>query len=159
MQEYPRRLHHRTPGWVKESALFHVRVRTLPDQRMELTDPRVGTELLAAAKRYHDAGRWWCELFLLMPDHWHALLAFPRDSGMAPAVRNWKRGTAKFQDIHWQENFFDHRIRNLGKHGETWHYIRRNPVVNGLCASEEQWPWWWSGTVTGLNESTSSQAR
>ena len=159
MHEFPRRLRHDTPGWVKEGALFHVRVRISLHQSIALVDPCLGPELLAAAKRYHDSGRWWCELFLLMPDHWHALLAFPRDSGMATTVRNWKRGTTRFQKMHWQENFFDHRIRDQSKHGEVWHYIRRNPVVKGLCASDEQWPWWWSGTVVKREESSASQAR
>jgi putative transposase len=107
-----------------------------------LTAPALALELLTAARRYHRLGRWWCELFLLMPDHLHALIVFPRESGMSLTLRDWKRGTALFQDVHWQENYFDHRIRNEEEAREKWDYIRRNPVVKGLCAREDDWPWW-----------------
>ncbi len=29
--DYPRRLHHQTPGWVKNGSLFHVRLRAATD--------------------------------------------------------------------------------------------------------------------------------
>ena len=141
MNEYPRRLYHNTPAWVGEGALFHVRIRAAPQQNSPLTDPALGPALLDAARRYHESGRWWCELFLLMPDHLHALIAFPPEPGMSATVRDWKRGAARFQRVQWQENYFDHRLRNAELSGEAWAYVRRNPVVNGLCANEEAWPW------------------
>ncbi|MBI2516879.1 MAG: transposase [Opitutae bacterium] len=147
MQEYPRRLQHNTPAWVKDGALFHIRVRASEEQKRSLIDAALGRELLAAAQRYHELSRWWCELFLLMPDHWHALLLFPREQGMASTMRDWKRGTARFQGVLWQENFFDHRIRTKKSGEEKWRYIRRNPAAKGLCAREGDWPWWWSGAL------------
>jgi len=46
--------------------------------------------------------------------------------------------------IEWQEGFFDHRLRD-DERGEQLqakvNYIRQNPVVAGLCASIEEWPW------------------
>ena len=82
-------------------------------------------------------------MFLLMPDHAHALLAFPREPGMSVVLRNWKRGAARLQGVRWQENYFDHRIRSKAEAQEKWLYIRRNPVVKGLCSKEEDWPHWW----------------
>ena len=145
MREYPQRLHHATPGWVGEGALFHVRIRLAPEQSAQLTDSRLSAELIEAAKRYHKLGHWWCELFLLMPDHVHALLRFPREPGIAAVLSNWKRGTARFQGMRWQDNFFDHRIRNKAEASEKWRYIRLNPVVTKLCAGEDDWSHWWSG--------------
>jgi len=101
-------------------------------------------ELLAAAQRYHELGHWWCELFLLMPDHAHAIIACPATAGMTVTLRNWKRGTKRYQEVGWQEGFFDHRLRSDSESSETWHYILRNPVIKKLCASEDEWPWWWS---------------
>ena len=147
MNEFPRRLYHNTPGWVKDSALFHVRIRVDVAQRSSLVEPSLAQDLLAAARRYHESAKWWCELFVLMPDHLHAVLAFPRETGMAATIRNWKRGTARYQGVLWQENFFDHRLRSEKDRAETWHYIRRNPVAKGLCVDEDSWPWWWSGAV------------
>ena len=151
MKEFPCRLHHNTPGWVKENALFHVRVRVAPEQKPFLTDPALAPELLAAARRYHELSKWWCELFLVMPDHWHALMVFPREPGMAATIRDWKRGTARFQGVNWQENFFDHRIRNPQEAEKKWQYIKRNPVVKDLSPHEDDWPWWWSGLEVGAH--------
>ncbi len=147
MEHYPQRLHHTTPGWVKEGALFHVRLRVAEGQAGALTEAILATKLLEAAKHYHSAGHWWCDLFLLMPDHVHALLAFPREPGMSVVIRNWKRGAARLQGVRWQENYFDHRVRTQAEAQEKWLYIRRNPVVKGLCASENNWPHWWSGSL------------
>jgi REP element-mobilizing transposase RayT len=127
--------------------MFHIRIRTDACQIFPLTTPARATDLLNSVRLYHATGRWWCELFLLMPDHLHALLAFPREPGMAATIREWKRGAARLQGVKWQENFFDHRIRSDKFSAETWHYIRRNPVAKGLCPDEDSWTYWWSGTL------------
>jgi REP element-mobilizing transposase RayT len=142
--EFLARLHHDTPGWVKSRVLYHVRIRVSAAQGTILTEPTLSRELLASVQRYHTSGHWWCVLLLLMPDHVHALLAFSREPGMSVVIRNWKRGTARFQGVSWQDNYFDHRLRSLAEEQKTWLYIRRNPVVKGLCASEEDWSHWWS---------------
>jgi putative transposase len=149
VKEYPQRLHHATPAWVKDGSLFHVRIRVDATQARALTEPNQSAELITAAQRYHGLGHWWCELFLLMPDHLHALLRFPSERGMTLTVKNWKQGTARFQGAHWQDNFFDHRIRIHKEAQEKWHYIRLNPVVKGLCEKPDDWPHWWSGSLGG----------
>jgi putative transposase len=112
MPEFPERLYHGTPPWVPSCALFHIRIRVARDNAVPLTDPAISCALLAAAERYQHLGHWWCELFLLMPDHLHALLRFPREARMTETIRQWKRGTARFQHVSWQDNFFDNRLRN-----------------------------------------------
>jgi putative transposase len=147
MPTHPGRLHHNTPGWVPDGAPFHIRLRVDSAQAAALIEPALGIQLLLAAKRYHDLGHWWCELFLLMPDHTHAILGFPASAGMSKTVRQWKRGTARFQKVQWQDGYFDHRLRSEGESQEKWGYIRRNPVVKGLSRNEDEWPWWWSAVV------------
>jgi putative transposase len=142
--KYPCRLHHEVPPWVEEGALYHIRIRASGEQATPLIDPNLAPSLLGAVRRYHEAGHWWCSLVLLMPDHLHALLYFVPDRPMAQAVRDWKRGTARFQKVKWQENFFDHRIRSEKQGDEKWWYIRRNPITKGLCQTEDDWNWWWS---------------
>jgi putative transposase len=145
---YPGRLHHTIPTWVKDGALFHIRIRAAPEQRSVFTESSLARELLIAARRYNELGRWWCNLMLVMPDHVHALLAFPPEPGMSTTIRNWKRGTARFEGVQWQANYFDHRIRNNSEANETWSYIRRNPVVESLCLTEDDWPHWWSALTS-----------
>ena len=160
MPDYPLRLLHETPGWVKAGALFHIRIRTAPEQRLPLTSPCLVQALLDAARRYHELGHWWCDLFLVMPDHVHAMLAFRRDVDMSVVLSNWKRGVARFQHVLWQSNYFDHRIRNAKESQTTWRYIRRNPVVKDLCATEDDWPYWWSAlTPTRWADPSEKKAR
>src|SRR5687768_15967402 len=131
-QEWPRRLHHELPGWVKAGTVFHIRLRIAPEQATLLTDAQLAPQLIAAAENYHLRGEWHCLLFLLMPDHIHSLVALAGDKSLATVVGSWKRYTARFLGVKWQVNFFDHRIRHQQELHETWDYILHNPVVKGL---------------------------
>ena len=83
-------------------------------------------------------------LFLLMPDHVHAVLSFPRDKSMSDVIRDWKRFHKRTYRVMWQEGYFDHRLRpdeRGTQFSAKLNYIRQNPVVAGLCARAEEWPW------------------
>jgi hypothetical protein len=84
---FPRRLDHTVPHWVEPGALFHIRIaldrekeqRALTDAA--LAQVRHGESVLwrtifDSAKFYQTKVRWHITLFLLMPDHLHALLFF-----------------------------------------------------------------------------------
>jgi REP element-mobilizing transposase RayT len=135
-----RRLHHHTPAWVDSEANFHIRIR-LERNSPPLTTPPVAHALLESARFYHQRLTWRCHLFLLMPDHLHALLAFPFDRDMRLIVGRWKAWQVRTLKIEWQENFFDHRIRNRAEFQLKADYIRQNPVVKGLCLQASDWPW------------------
>jgi len=141
MPDYPERLAHIVPGWVKRGAVYHVRIRAREDAPFPLTDQRVASGLLYSARRYHTDARWYCRLFLLMPDHLHALLAFPPEQSMSDIIGAWKGFQAKRHGVRWQKNYFDHRIRHRSELEEKATYIRLNPVVKNLCATENDWPW------------------
>jgi REP element-mobilizing transposase RayT len=134
------KLHHKTPGWVPSGSRFHIRIRLEGPQR-PLTDSAVGSALLDSARFYHAKRRWYTWLFLLMPDHLHAILTFPRDASMGNTVGDWKRYQERALGIRWQDNFFDHRLRNNDEFAEKCSYVRTNPVRQGLCATPEDWPW------------------
>jgi putative transposase len=141
MKRYPGRPHHDTPAWVKPGATFHIRIRCALENPPLLTEHDLASRLLESARLYHTSNRWFCRLFLLMPDHIHALLAFPPDSVMANTLGAWKGFHTKKHGAAWQANFFDHRLRNDMELTEKAAYIRRNPVVKNLCLHEEDWPW------------------
>lgn len=91
----------------------------------------------------HKANKWYVYLLLLMPDHLHDLVSFPRAKSMRKVVYGFKEMTAKRSGVTWQRDFFDHRLRNDESYEEKAHYIRMNPVRNGLVAKPEDWPWIW----------------
>jgi putative transposase len=71
---FPRRLHHEIPNWVEPGALFHVRIALdRPVQQRSLTDPQLAPAILESARFYEARQRWHIKIFLLMPDHLHAL--------------------------------------------------------------------------------------
>ncbi len=106
-----------------------------------LCHPANAKALLASAEYYHEKTTWFCYLLLIMPDHLHALISFPRDADMRLVVGRWKAWQTRTLGIIWQDNFFDHRIRNARELQLKADYIRQNPVVKGLCHQTGDWPW------------------
>jgi REP element-mobilizing transposase RayT len=144
-----KRLYHDVPPWVEDGALFFITVSCRERGRDWLTMPDVSAGLLESARFYHEKGKWHLNLFLLMPDHWHAILAFPRHMAMTDALRDWKRYTARRFKLDWQDGFFEHRLRD-GYEADAKHdYIRQNPVRQRLCQRAEDWPHQARGTQEG----------
>ena len=142
---FPRRLHHTVPHGVEPGALFHIRIAVDREKEQKpLTDPALAQAILDSVRFYETKMRWHVTLFLLMPDHLHALLSFARDESMSEVIKDWKRFHTRINQIVWQEGYFDHRLRN-DERGEQlstkMNYIRQNPMVAGLCAKAEHWPW------------------
>jgi putative transposase len=141
---FPSKLHHEVPSWVETGALFHIRIglNRQIEQRF-LTDVPLARALLDSAKFYETKARWNIMLFLLMPDHLHALLSFENDESMSSVVGDWKRFQSNRHGIVWQEGYFDHRLRD-DERGEQlsikMDYIRQNPAATGLCVKAEDWP-------------------
>jgi putative transposase len=80
-----------------------------------------------------------------MPDHIHAIIIFPRDSGLQIIVSNWKKYLARTAKITWQKDFFDHRLRDDHELSEKADYILMNPIRRSLCERIEDWPWIYRG--------------
>lgn len=136
-----RKLHHQTPPSVRAGAVFHIRIRCSKSQRQPLTDPPLAKELLNSVAFYQSKQRWWCSLCLLMPDHVHALMAFPPQESMSRVVGEWKHYHFRHNQVTWQDGYFDHRIRNDHEFELKANYIRQNPVVKSLCCTAGEWLW------------------
>jgi putative transposase len=140
MEIFPGRLAHQTPAWVESEATFHIRISAPQRSGISLVRPEIADALLTAARCYHTQRRWSCRLMLIMPDHLHALLTFPHHIAMAAVIGAWKGYQTKRLGIQWQDNFFDHRMRDHHELQKSAAYIRLNPVRKGLCTTESAWP-------------------
>jgi putative transposase len=142
---FPQRLHHRAPPWIQPGALFHIRIAVDREKEQRaLTELALGRAVLDSAKFYEAKMRWHITLFLLMPDHLHALLSFALDESMSEVIRDWKRFHTRKNGVAWQEGYFDHRLRADERGTQLsgkMNYIRENPVIAGLCTKAEDWPW------------------
>jgi putative transposase len=139
-----RRLHHTIPPWVAVGAVFHIRIRVDGEwarTQSLIAPPARGHTLLDSVAHYHRERTWYCHLLLLMPDHIHALLSLPADRTMSRVVGDWKKWHARRSEVRWQNNYFDHRIRNEAEFQLKAAYIRNNPVAKGLYVRPEDWPW------------------
>jgi REP element-mobilizing transposase RayT len=135
------KLPHTVPQWVAEGSWFLITINCLPRARNQLCVEGIGDAVLAAAAYNHEKLFWHCRLCLLMPDHLHAIIGFPRDPGMGKVIANWKRFVAVKVGVNWQRDFFDHRLRSQDEVGEKTGYILQNPVRKRLCERAEDWRW------------------
>ena len=136
-----KKLPHKVPQWVAEGSLFFITIKCAPPGRNQLCQAGVGDRVLAAMAHNHDRFVWHCRLCLLMPDHLHAILAFPREPGMQTVISSWKKFVAVQLGVKWQRDFFDHRLRDHHELDEKTGYILMNPVRKGLCERVEDWVW------------------
>jgi len=86
-------------------------------------------------------------LFLVMPDHVHALVAVPADRELSSEISLWKRFTVKRAGIAWQDGFFEHRMRAGEQFDLKYRYVRENPMRAGLVKQAFDWPWVWAPDV------------
>ena len=98
--------------------------------------------LIEAVRHRHEIGRWWCRVFVAMPDHVHGLIRFPSsDHPMKREIADFKKFTARTLGIRWQRDFFDHRLRREESEREKADYILRNPERAGLVDDGRKCPY------------------
>jgi REP element-mobilizing transposase RayT len=126
------KLPHEVPAWVEQGAAFFITVCCERREKNQLCYPVVSSKLFETIRHRHSIEHWWARLFLLMPDHCHALISFSPEIEMRKSISDWKRYTSRKFGIDWQRDFFDHRIRDDENLDEKAYYIRMNPVRKGI---------------------------
>lgn len=141
-------LPHDVPLWVDPStSVYYVTVCCAERGRNHLARPEIGPALLGTVKHRNEQAVWFSYVFMIMPDHVHALMAFPQStSPMRKRVSQWKGWTAKQLGIQWQRDFFEHRLRSDEQWREKAAYILANPVRKGLVKETQDWPYVFIGT-------------
>jgi REP element-mobilizing transposase RayT len=138
-----KKLPHGTPAWVRGSSVYFITICCHPRERNQLCQAETAAVVFEAVAFRQRSNRWFAHLVLLMPDHLHALMSFPRDADMPKVMANFKELTAKRAGISWQRDFFDHRLRASHSLRDKEAYILMNPVRKGLAPSPECWPYVW----------------
>jgi REP element-mobilizing transposase RayT len=135
-------LPHQIPSWVDpHNQIYFITINCEERFRNQLALPPVSQALLETVRHREEQFLWWPHLFLLMPDHLHALLSFPPSSkSVQKIVSKWKEWTAKELGIAWQRDFFEHRLRQEESRRQKADYILQNPVRQNLVVRPEDWP-------------------
>ncbi len=112
-----------------------------------LKDPRIVEFILASLKNGHDRRLFNVRAHVVMANHIHVLLTpiVP----LAQLTQLVKGATARQANLilsrtgtrFWQDESFDHWVRDPGEGQKIRAYIERNPVSAGLVARAEDWPW------------------
>lgn len=84
--------------------------------------------------------------FVVMPEHFHALLTPGEETTLEKAMQMIKGGSSyrvrkelNYKFPVWQEGYHDRWIRSEEEYKTRCEYIERNPVVAGLAESPEQY--------------------
>ncbi len=98
--------------------------------------------------KYRQQGAYRLHAFVLMPDHFHALLTPSEETTLERSLQYIKGASAhrigselNFRFPVWQRGFSDHRIRDLGDYKTHLRYIEQNPVKRRLVNTVGEYPW------------------
>ena len=92
---------------------------------------------------YREQKKYLLHDFVVMPDHFHALITPASEISLERAVQFIKGGFSfrlKSSLPVWQESFTNHRIRDDEDFARHREYIRMNPVRAGLVRRAEDYP-------------------
>jgi REP element-mobilizing transposase RayT len=101
--------------------------------------------------------------FVVMPNHVHLLiepripLARIMNGLKGVSARDANRILARTGKHFWQDESFDHWVRDTAEFQRIRDYIIQNPVRAGLVGRPEEWPW--SGTRFESTESEESHSQ
>jgi putative transposase len=88
----------------------------------------------------------------VMPEHVHLLFTLGRRISLSQVHAKYKAKTRRGLSeagLAWQDNFFDHRLREQVPLERFARYIFLNPYAKGIVSLHEAWPFWMlSGAYT-----------
>jgi REP element-mobilizing transposase RayT len=143
--------HVRPPAEIESDGKVFVRYDRILDEAkigpLWLKDPRVAACVIRALEGAQARGLCTVRAYVLMANHVHILLAplapiskiTQQIKGASAREANLLIGRTGFR--FWQDESFDHWIRDSGEWHRVRTYIERNPVAAGLVCKPEEWPW------------------
>ena len=111
-------------------------------------------QLVVDALRFFDGQRYRMHAWCIMPNHVHTIFEPIPGHALPSILHSLKSFTAKVANRvlgktgeFWQEEYYDHLIREGKDYMHAMRYLLDNPIKAGL----ENWPWVWScGCGTGI---------
>jgi len=84
--------------------------------------------------------------FVIMPDHYHAVIAFTGTKSLSQIMRSIGSHTARegnrikgSSGQFWQRGYSDRAIRKTEDINDIFEYIHHNPVRRGLVQVADEW--------------------
>lgn len=123
------------------------------ERRSLFQSERLARLFLDLLREYRAQKRYLLHEYVLMPDHFHALISVPPRVTIERAVQ-WIKGgfsyrakkEAGFQGEIWQRGFSDELIVDTAGYRARRAYIRQNPVRARLVRTPENYPYGSAGS-------------
>ena len=124
----------------EQPAIVFLAVNTY-NRRRCLAAPSIHQSLISI---WSQANAWRIGRYVLMPDHLHLFAApGPDFVNFDNWVRYWKSEFVKAhlaQNLAWQTDHWDRRMRSQDSYDSKLNYVRNNPVRAGLVENPDDWP-------------------
>ncbi len=112
-----------------------------------LRQPEIAQVVLDSMNCGFELGHYELHSWVIMPNHVH-LLINPQVS-LSDLLRSLKGTTGRRANLllgrtgepFWQDESFDHLVRDRDEFAKIRRYIENNPVAAGLVAAPEEYPW------------------
>lgn len=96
---------------------------------------------------HHDGKKYRLLAWVVMPNHVHLLVEI-WDVPLGEILKSWKSYTSKTANkilgragTFWEDDYFDHYLRDDEHYRRVVHYIENNPNKAGLVKAPADWPW------------------
>ena len=121
---------------------------------MYLQMPEIAQVLVGAIEQ-GDVSRYSLHAWVVMPNHVHLLITPRMD--VSKLLHTLKGSSARLANqvlgrtgTFWQDESYDHLVRNWVEFERIGNYIVQNPVRAGLARSAEEYPWSSVSRIGGL---------
>ncbi len=126
----------------QETRTYHV--TSVTAERRSLFQVTATAELfLDTLFGYHQQGKFLLHAFVLMPEHFHALITPAPEVSLEKAVQFIKEGFSfrmKRGRVLWMRSFNETQIASAEQFMVCRRYVEENPVRRGLVARAEVYP-------------------
>ena len=106
-------------------------------------------ELVVGAVKFFEGRRYELRVWVVMPNHVHVVVRPKAVWTWTDILHSWKSYTAnqankildRTGNSFWQEESYDHLVRDDEDMARCCHYTTMNPVNAQLCSRREDWKW------------------
>jgi putative transposase len=130
---------------VRQVGVYFVSSRTW-QSRVLFQKPDTAQILIEQLLDCRKRGFYKLHAFVVMPDHFHALLTPAEDQSLEKAMQMIKGGSAhtikqtlNYSSPVWQQGFHDRWIRDAAEYRARIDYIRTNPIAAKLATKPEEY--------------------
>jgi REP element-mobilizing transposase RayT len=138
----------RLPHWIPDAVAIFVTRRLADSGPRWLAAPALA-EIVANAIQFGSASGHWYELhaWVVMPNHVHVVMRPIHNFSKIMRWLKWTTARRCNESLgrtgipFWQDESYDHWIRDRHEFHSVVNYVEQNPVRAGLVEQAEDWAW------------------